>query len=380
MTKVAFLSDSDFRGSGYLNICTNLCKGLAEHGHEVKLVGLGYENNEHYFPYSILPAKEMAEAISTLHNLLLIWQPNVLVVALDLSLQEALLDFVRQNHPNVPYIVITPLEEKPLCLPWAVMLQSAKKVFFISEFGTEEAKAKGVEAEFMQIGIDTQSWRIPTPEEKKLIRSNLLGVDDDTFVILTVADNQERKNLGTTMRIVKKFGESGVVKDYRFVLVSRPENVRVGWRLEDKAMEVGILPKYMQYPRGLPFKELWMLYACADAFLLCSKGEGLGIPVLEAQACGVPVVATQVGAITEHLTRGDGWLIPPEYENDEPFGNEMRYFIDKEQAVSALIAISQGLDVERAVQKAREYTESRTWDIPVNQLHKAIEDIVYVKA
>jgi L-malate glycosyltransferase len=50
----------------------------------------------------------------------------------------------------------------------------------------------------------------------------------------------------------------------------------------------------------------------ADVFLLPSESESFGLAALEAMACEVPVVATDVGGLPEVVTHGvDGYLIPP---------------------------------------------------------------------
>jgi glycosyltransferase involved in cell wall biosynthesis len=49
----------------------------------------------------------------------------------------------------------------------------------------------------------------------------------------------------------------------------------------------------------VPDEELPFLYAGADAFVCPSTYEGFGIPVLEARACGVPVVASDIPELRE---------------------------------------------------------------------------------
>ncbi len=51
------------------------------------------------------------------------------------------------------------------------------------------------------------------------------------------------------------------------------------------------------------------VYRALDAVVLCSKREGFGKVVLESQTAGVPVVALDVGGVSEVLARGGGYLL-----------------------------------------------------------------------
>jgi glycosyltransferase involved in cell wall biosynthesis len=62
-------------------------------------------------------------------------------------------------------------------------------------------------------------------------------------------------------------------------------------------------------PRG----DLALDYAAADVCVQASREEGLGFSVLEALACGTPVVATGVGGLRETVRHGEtGWSVAPE--------------------------------------------------------------------
>lgn len=213
-------------------------------------------------------------------------------------------------------------------------------------------------------------------------RRNLFGIEDDTFIILTVADNQERKNLSGALESLVMFKERmGPDFKFRWVLVTRPGS-QIGWKLLDVVVKLDLVEEYVELTRGLPFSKLWSLYAASDAFFLSSKAEGLGMPVMEAMSVGVPVVGSAVGAVTEHLSDNRGYLVPSEYEFIDPYGNATRHFMSKEKAADALEVIARGLGKpksETRAKKARAYIETRTWDIPVAQLDEAIRSIVDVK-
>jgi glycosyltransferase involved in cell wall biosynthesis len=54
------------------------------------------------------------------------------------------------------------------------------------------------------------------------------------------------------------------------------------------------------------------IYARCDAWLVGSRSEGFGLPILEAMACRTPVIATPTGAAPELLKPGGGVLVPME--------------------------------------------------------------------
>jgi glycosyltransferase involved in cell wall biosynthesis len=57
--------------------------------------------------------------------------------------------------------------------------------------------------------------------------------------------------------------------------------------------------------------DLWDVYPAFDIFCLPSQAEGLPRTVLEAQACDIPVVATDVGGVAEALDPQASLLVPP---------------------------------------------------------------------
>ncbi|NOU66522.1 glycosyltransferase [Paenibacillus sp. LMG 31461] len=67
--------------------------------------------------------------------------------------------------------------------------------------------------------------------------------------------------------------------------------------------------------RRLSGKQLKGLYTLGDAFVLPTRGEGVGLPFLEALASGIPVITTAWGGQMDFLTNNNSFLIPYQLKN-----------------------------------------------------------------
>jgi len=386
---IIFVSDFDLRGSGYMNIAIAACNQLAKHGHEVTALGIGYTGNEHNWDFQILPVNTrqafvhipaMIQNMKALSAGGQIPSIEALVVALDIPMQERILSF--EQRAGIPYVGIFPIESGPLCQSWANVLGLMSKALVISKFGLDQMSEAGVPGAYIPIGLDTEAWRRPTKKERAKLRESM-GFTDDQLVVLTVADNQERKNLSAGMDII---AEASKEIDVQWMLVTRIFS-QVGWKLDDMAIEKGIMDRFMKFERGQSFDRLWTLYACADAFLLPSKAEGLCMPIVEAMAAGVPVLATDCTAVTEHLfenreTREGGRGFPMEtaFVHQDPWGNSMRHYVDFESGARQLAELwemkKDGSLEDEIIKPARAYAESRTWDKCGAMLDEAIREVM----
>lgn len=366
---ICYVSDFDLGGSGYSNIGVALCNELAGRGNEIMALGLGYKGQEHNLSFRIIPVSQPSHIVEMVGQLKASGIEIDLIVALDIPLQEKILNQLDAPSDEMPYIGIFPLEAGPLCGPWAISLARMHERLIMSEFGKVELAKKGIESEFIPFP-PSGDWRPPAPGERQAIRQGL-GVEDGQFVVLTVADNQERKNLSRSMEIFADFAQG---RDTVYWMVTRPEFV-IGWELADYADELGIFDKFIVWQKGIPQKKLWALYAAADAMLLTSKAEGLGMPILEAMACRLPVVGTKCAAIEEHLKDRRGLLIEPDYSVIDVWGNSERFFASRRDGVYRMRLLYSGMnEVDRAemLNRAQEYVNGRTWSAAADVLEKAM--------
>ncbi len=81
--------------------------------------------------------------------------------------------------------------------------------------------------------------------------------------------------------------------------------------LETRVYETG-LGTHIRFLGARPWEEIPSLLSSSDIFVYPSHWEGLGLSIIEASACRLPVIATNVGGIPEVVAHGEsGLLVPP---------------------------------------------------------------------
>jgi glycosyltransferase involved in cell wall biosynthesis len=151
-------------------------------------------------------------------------------------------------------------------------------------------------------GVDTDRFR-PQPKDPAFLRE--CGVPAGALVVGIVAQLRPEKNHELLLHAASKIRQQRA--NAHFLIVGDGERRSV---LESRTDQLGLrdcvhfLGARRDVPRLLPN---------FDLFALTSKMEANPVSILEAQACGVPVVATRVGSICDSVLDGEtGVMVPPE--------------------------------------------------------------------
>jgi glycosyltransferase involved in cell wall biosynthesis len=147
--------------------------------------------------------------------------------------------------------------------------------------------------------------------------AKIAALDVDLPFILHVGSNLRRKNREAVLHIFSLFRQN-----WNGCLVFAGDPLTP--KLLSLARELGISDRIAQFDN--PDDEtLETLYNCALALLYPSRFEGFGWPVIEAQACGCPVVCSNTGPLPE--AAGDGGLFH-DVDDEEGFAADLLRLTD----------------------------------------------------
>jgi glycosyltransferase involved in cell wall biosynthesis len=171
-------------------------------------------------------------------------------------------------------------------------VERATRVITSSRYTAEQLLAHTPVSEsklrIIPLGVDPPSLNL-SPEERESARERLVGKGNE--IILSVGVLQIRKNTLNALRALEKLPNR-----YRLILVGGD-----GYGSEtihDYMRRQGLGPR-VQVRGYVTLGELQSLYQSASVLLFPSLEEGFGIPVLEAMANGLPVVASRTASLPE---------------------------------------------------------------------------------
>ncbi len=175
--------------------------------------------------------------------------------------------------------------------------------------------------------------------------------------LISVARSYAHKNLAGLLRAYRVLRERGH-RDVQLVLVG--ERYHTGGDLDRLAAELGVTDGVV-FTGFIDLDELNALYSGAAVFAFPSLAEGLGLPPLEAMACGTPVVASEASAIPEAV--GDAGLLA-DARDPGAFATALARLLDdaklrEELSAKGLARVSQFSWHDAAARTAAVYGELR---------------------
>jgi FkbM family methyltransferase len=179
----------------------------------------------------------------------------------------------------------------------------------MSRFGEKQLNDAGFDPVFyVPHGIDTTVFR--PPEDRQGLRE-AMGVDDK-FVIFMAAANMDKQRKAFPEQIAA-FARLHARHPDTLLILHTMTQTSFGIDVQETVDRAGVADavkfssQYLLLAGMVDQDMLAASYGAADLVTNCSYGEGFGLPVVEAQACGTPVVVTDGSAMTE--TGAGGWKV-----------------------------------------------------------------------
>jgi glycosyltransferase involved in cell wall biosynthesis len=238
----------------------------------------------------------------------------------------------------------------------ARVVRAAARVFSVSDSLRRLALELGADASKTEVvgnGVDIAMFH---PVERSAARARF-GLPDDARILISVGGLVERKGMHRVIDCLPAL--LAHFPDLHYVVVggASPEGDNRA-QLEAQVTRLGLADR-VHFLGPLPPEELKRPLSAADVFVLATRNEGWANVFLEAMACGLPVVTTDVGGNREVVSNDAlGRVVP--------FGDEA--------ALCAALEDALGRPWDRAA--IVEHARANQWDARVGQLLHAFERVL----
>lgn len=404
MSKVLWLSDAACT-TGFARVTHSIGERLVEDfGHEVHVLAVNYRGDswpcerpghDHVTPLRLYrPTTIRGDDIygmTRIIEMLAKVEPDVVVFVSD---PQIVLNFLFKNQYDPEQILLryrpllhyVPCDGVNLPAPWTNVLPKVANVVAMSKWGQQHYQP----SKMVYHGIDSELWW-PIWEKPKTTSTGIVcktqadcrrafGLDPDAFLVGRIDTNSARKDYPASVKalwpLMKKHS------DINAYFHCQDESANNGVRFQAMlSREPDVDPKRFSFPglhtsfEGWEQKDMNVLLSAFDVFLSTSRGEGFGLTLAEAAACGIPIVAQNVSAIPEVVGPG-GILLEPGSLLTVPSGEDV-WLADVPAFSAAIESLYNSRRRRRELGEAgvEHARKSFSWDVAASKFDEYITEL-----
>jgi glycosyltransferase involved in cell wall biosynthesis len=389
MATVLWIGDAGW-SSGFSRVTHAIGERLVkDYGHEIHVLAIGYEGKD---PYSGPLKLYRAEAGPAHHalgfdrvvELLARVKPDVVITLEDATTIHMRLTKNRsdpdQRLRKQKILSYLPVDGHNLPPSFREILPMVK-VVAMSEFGRAQL---GGSIPVIWHGVEQDVFHPATAETPVTTSTGMLlrskeecreafGIPPGAFVIGRVDTNSGRKDWPSTWRAC-----DGFFRAYHGDAIALFHTKLQGSGVELEALISRGPGKYYVTNGGdWPVEDLVALVNSFSIFLSTSRGEGFGLGMAEAMACGVPVIATRGSAITEVVGPGGILVNPSPVPWTNPYGVDMD-LADTAGMTDALLELANDPERREALGRAGldHVGRNMNWDTAARLMNEQIESLI----
>jgi len=209
-------------------------------------------------------------------------------------------------------------------------LRQAQRVVCVSEqTRVEFLRVANLPQERVTVTPNALNYRYrPMESEAAEDRLDGLGLAGERPFLLHVGGNEWYKNREGVLRIFHHLVKLPGYEQHRLFMAGKPWTLRMRNYVEEMGL-VGRIKELVEVSN----EHLQALYSTAEALIFPSLQEGFGWPIIEAQACGCPVVTTNRAPMTD-------------------VGGDAAVYIDPANEMAAACTIAASLKCQQALRKS----------------------------
>jgi len=215
------------------------------------------------------------------------------------------------NIQPIPWVAYFPVDHDPMPPKVKESIMFANVRIAMSKFGKQAAAEQGLDSYYVPHAVDTNLYKKIDRKEAR----EKLHFPQDAYIVGTVAMNKgqpSRKNFTYMLEAFRNFKRKHPSAIYYLhTQLGTGQDGLGGQNLPEFVNSLGLqVNKDVffcdQYQQIIGYNEEYMslMYSALDVHLLVSAGEGFGIPIIEAQSCGCPVIVGGWTAMPELVHSG----------------------------------------------------------------------------
>ena len=191
-------------------------------------------------------------------------------------------------------------EEGSRIVSETAMINAVRKAFALVPV------SRNLQDALFRLGFNNRYFVVPNVVDTNMFKP---GIPPKKVRFLHVSSMKEaHKNISGMLRVIRRLADVG--KDFEFVFAGPVLDHQ-----KELAEALGLLKGSVLFMGEIPHIRVADLMQKSSIFVMFSRIENLPCVILEALSCGLPVISTDVGGISEWINESNGKLIPSEDED-----------------------------------------------------------------